>query len=284
MTDYFLFLEDKNLSERKMLNFDEISYNSKFSTGYNIDGLVNISDNYKDAPACKEEEFDMSSFLLPEKKSFEREINFKRNLELNYFLKENKAEEPSLQNKKIKFLSKKEDLEKKAKKENDAIYRKDAYYKHFKALFAKYIRNKANRLKNICFPHFTKNNFSALAYKYTGNPKEKDNYNFLFFSIKELLIYGKNEKIKNRQYNNELLIKYIERNKINAKDKCLYVELINFLNDSVENELIKFYRNENEFEKVNKDVKCLFFEERFKRETGFSLLEKDGFIKIPGYP
>ena len=74
------------------------------------------------------------------------------------------------------------------------IYRKDAYYKHFKSIFAKYIKDKSNRLKNICFPHFNKNNFSALSSKYTGNPKEKDNYKFLSFTIKELLSYGKDEK------------------------------------------------------------------------------------------
>ena len=99
------------------------------------------------------------------------------------------------------------------------IYRKDAYYKHFKSIFAKYIKDKVNKLKNICFPNYNKNNFFSITYKYTGNPKEKDNYKFLFFKIKDLLIYGKNEKIKNRQYNNSLLIKYIEDNKKISKNE-----------------------------------------------------------------
>ena len=160
------------------------------------------------------------------------------------------------------------------------IYRKDAYYKHFKSIFAKYIKDKANNLKNICFPKHNKNNFSALSYKYTGNPKEKDNYKFLFYTIKDLLIIGKNEKIKNRQYNNELLVNYIEKNQINAKDKYIYKELIKFFNSTVEKELIKFYQDEEQFEKLRKDQKCLFYDIYFKKQTGISLLAKNGFIRI----
>ena len=64
---------------------------------------------------------------------------------------------------------------------NNFIYRKDSFYKHFKSIFVKYLKDKINRLKNICFPNFDKNNFSSLVYKYTENPKEKDNYKFLSF-------------------------------------------------------------------------------------------------------
>ena len=51
-----------------------------------------------------------------------------------------------------------------------------------------------------------------------------------------MVIYGKNARIKNRQYNNELLIKFIEKNEAKSKDKNIYSQLISFLNDSVENE------------------------------------------------
>jgi len=57
-----------------------------------------------------------------------------------------------------------------------------------------------------------------------------------------MVIYGKNARIKNRQYNNELLIIFIEKNEAKSKDKNIYSQLISFLNDSVENELIKFYK------------------------------------------
>ena len=129
----------------------------------------------------------------------------------------------------IKFISKKEILDKNAYNNIKLIYRKDAYYKHFKSVFAKYLKDKANKFKNICFPHFCKNNFSALSYKYTDNPKEADNLKFLIFKIKEILTYGKDDRIKNRQYNNELLIRYIEKNEASAKHKEVYKDLINFL-------------------------------------------------------
>ena len=105
-------------------------------------------------------------------------------------------------------------------------YRKDAYYKHFKVLFGKYLKNRINALKNKCFPEFKKNKFSSPNYKYTGNPKEKENYNFLSYKVKDILTYGENKISKNRQYNNNLLIEYIEKNKNKAKDKICYEELI----------------------------------------------------------
>ena len=82
---------------------------------------------------------------------------------------------------------------------SDILYRKDAYYKHFKVDLGKYIKNKMNILKNRCFPYYNRNNFSTPNNRYTGNPKEKDNLNFLSFTIKDILIYGKNKEKFNRQ-------------------------------------------------------------------------------------
>ena len=63
-----------------------------------------------------------------------------------------------------------------------------------------------------------------------------------------------------------MLIKYVEKNESKAKDKNIYSQLISFLNDSVENELIKFYKNKEEFKSINKDSKCLFYDQYFKKE------------------
>lgn len=164
--------------------------------------------------------------------------------------------------------------------QNNNIYRKDAYYKHFKAIFGQYIKNKVNALKNKCFPLFSKNNISSPNYKYIGNPKEKENYIFLSFTIKEILIYGIDKKKQNRQYNNELIIKYIENNEFKSKDKISYKELIKFLNDKLENALIHFYDDINEFNKIKTDKKYIDFDNHYKHETGISLLEKYGFIKV----
>ena len=161
----------------------------------------------------------------------------------------------------------------------DIIYRKDAYYKHFKVILGKYIKNKINQLKNNCFPYYSQNNFSTPNYKYIGNPKGKDNFEFLSFTIKELLLYGKDKSRYNRQYNNEMLIKFIEENGQKAKDKNAYEQLINFINTQLENIIIQFYDDKNEFDKINKDSKCIKFDSYYKRETGISLLKKYGFLE-----
>ena len=169
-------------------------------------------------------------------------------------------------------------IEKKVIENN--IYRKDAYYKHFKAVFGKYIKNRLNLLKDKCFPSYSKNKFSTPHYKYIGNPKEKENYYFLFFTIKDIILYGKDIIRQNRQYNNELLIKFIENNEFKCKDKLAYKELIKFLNENVEDAIVNFYDDKKEFEKINKDRKYICFDKYYKRETGISLLEKYGFITV----
>ena len=162
---------------------------------------------------------------------------------------------------------------------SDILYRKDAYYKHFKVDLGKYIKNKMNILKNRCFPYYNRNNFSTPNYKYTGNPKEKDNLNFLLFTIKDILIYGKDKEKYNRQFNNEQLIKYIEDNENKTNDKEAYVEIIQFLNLKLEDVIMQYYDEEKEFNKITNCKKYIYFDKFFKRETGISLLEKYGFLK-----
>ena len=257
------------------INYQESLSNSDVND-FQIDQKQIIDNDFTYAPI----EFNISFLALPKKKLFEIEIknknNYKKNISPKFQLG---TKERRTKNKIIKLSVKSMQENLKTEKKN-YVYRKDAYYKHFKALFAKYIRNKVNNLKNICFPNFNKNNFAALSYKFTGNPKEKDNIKFLSMKIKDLLILGKDEEIKNRQYNNELLIKYIENNRELAKDKNKYEELISCLDETLENELMEFYNNKIEFENINKDIKCLIFDKHFKNETGISLLKNNGFIKI----
>ena len=82
---------------------------------------------------------------------------------------------------------------------------------------------------------------------------------------------------QNRQYNNDLLIKFIEKNEHRASDKIAYDKLINFINFSLEKVIMQFYDDENEYNK--NDSKCIKFDSFFKRETGISLLNNYGFIK-----
>ena len=159
------------------------------------------------------------------------------------------------------------------------LYRKDYYYKHFKALFGKYFRNKLNFLKNKCFPTFIFNNFSTPNYSFTGNAKELDNYNFLSYYIKDILVYKEKKNKGNNQTNNKLLIEYILNNEKKSKDEKAYQELITLLNNKLEIALTNFYKDKIEFKKVSEDEDCIYYDKFFRNETGISLLENNGFLK-----
>ena len=272
-----------NFSDNDSIGSPDFSFNSYFSTDNNNRYDFIDVDNDNDF-ILNNNNFDLP-FISQENKLFEKEINDNLfNTDLcntnNILYHNNKSKKDSNKDTQIKFISKKEILDKNNINNIKLIYRKDAYYKHFKSIFARYIKDKANKLKNICFPHYNKNNFSALSYKYTGNPKEADNLKFLSLNVKDIIIMGKDIKRKNRQYNNELLIRYIEANKELTKDKEAYIDLINFLNNSVEEELIIFYNDKLEYVNLVNDVKCRVFDKHFKSETGISLLDRNGFIQV----
>ncbi len=58
-----------------------------------------------------------------------------------------------------------------------------------------------------------------------------------------------------------------------------YETLIIFLNDTLENIFIQFYNDKNQFRTIENDKDCIFYDQIFKKQTGISLLEKNGFIK-----
>lgn len=248
--------EQEILEEKEDINFVEIQNKN------NIDSLTN--NNYNSF-----------SFL---------NLNTE-NIEETYIIKNDATDKSSTKSNILNEYSKRIDLIneefqiKITSNISNKKYRKDGYYKHFKVIFGKYLKNKVNKLKNLCFPEYNSNNFSTPSYKYIGNPKEKDNYNYLFYKVKDILIYGKDQTKHNRQYNNELIINYIEKNEKKAKDKIAYEKLILFLNNSVKEAFISFYNDKNQLEIINKDKICIFFDDYFKKNTGISLLEKNGFIK-----
>ena len=262
--------KDGEISHYFHFDLDLNNFFPSFTTkeeDYNYDELNN---------ALEEKIFYISPIKNKLKK---KEINFNKqkidnkNQETNNNKSSNEIEDKNISGKNIynnKF---------KAISLSDVVYRKDAYYKYFKANLGRYIKNKINVFKNKCFPLYFRNNFSSPNYRYTGNPKEKDNFIFLTFTIKALLIFGKNKVKFNRQYNNELIINFIEKNESKAKDRNAYKELIIFLNETLEDAIIQFYDDENEFNKMKNDSKFFHFDEFYKRETGISLLEKYGFLK-----
>ena len=87
------------------------------------------------------------------------------------------------------------------------------------------------------------------------------------WSIKDILVYKQNIKNANRQYNNKLLIEFIENNEKKCKDNNAYEQLINYLNDTFENAIIE---DKSELNKINQDEDCLIYDIFFKKETGIS--------------
>ena len=144
----------------KIYNYPDISFNSFFSTEIEDFQFDNL--NYPINFAIANDDLNISFLHKNENNSLVKEINNEENKNNSdpLYDSENDSNNGLIKkNKKLKFISKKENLDNYFKNNNKYIYRKDAYYKHFKSIFAKYIKNKANHLKNICLPHFSKNNF-----------------------------------------------------------------------------------------------------------------------------
>ena len=266
--DKIFFSDENDVESESFLSYDISKYNDK--------NIFNSNDNL-----CKDKK-NIFFYIYPNSNSIKkREIKNQKKKKEIIKNNDNIKKTNNSDNKSININCNSRLIWKVNKgKQYMNLYRKDAYIKHFKAIFGQYIRNKINLLKNKCFPFFSKNNISSPNYKYIGNPKEKENFNFLSFTIKDILIYGIDKKKQNRQYNNEIIIKYIENNESKSKDKYSYVELIKFLNDKLEKALIYFYDDINEFNKIKKDKKYIDFDKHYKHETGISLLEKYGFIEV----
>ena len=259
------------------------SYDNKISSSFSQENLEEkeVDIQLKDIFFEAQNRGDDEGIIIHHYNSFDLLNLNTENIDQNIFIKNDAIDKLSTKSNIINEFPKQLDFineEFQVKINTHKKYRKDGYYKHFKVIFGKYLKNKGNKLKNICFPEYSNNNFSTPNYKYIGNPKEKDNYNFLSYKVKDILVYGRDKNKHNRQYNNEILINYIEKNEKKSKDKIAYEKLILFLNISLEEAFINFYNDKNQFEKINKDKICVFSDVYFKKETGISLLEKNGFL------
>lgn len=173
---------------------------------------------------------------------------------------------------------------------NDApVYRLDYYKKIFIKSFLKYLLNYGKKLISLLN---LEDQISGLKlhmpnYKlYAGNPKEKDNREFLKKTIKKVFIdYDKeNEKGTSRQKDNEKLIK-----KIYELIKIPTIEnennIIDFFEMSIEKGIEMFYVSE-EFNSFKNDKLNRYYDDQFyiEKNRKFSLFEKNAFIKLVNMP
>ena len=162
---------------------------------------------------------------------------------------------------------------------------KRIYYciKYFKTNFSKFLKNYGNMLiKGSFLPkELKKEKLSAPNFlSFTGNAAEKDNYKFLFFKVEDIFCFYKNENCqislqkKNRRTIDKIL-QFIDRSE--SEDKYSYVKA--FFKMSLEDAYGIFYESED-FKKYATDSKTVFLDKEFQVEKGYSLLEKNAFVKM----
>ena len=177
---------------------------------------------------------------------------------------------------------------KKNDKKEKYIYRLDYYKKDFLQDFLEFLLKNGKKLISECkFKEKFKLKLHMPNYKlYAGNPKEKDNKEFLKKSIKKVFMdYDKNdEKGIGRQIENENIINDIYDIKdfpSSNEEKELNV----FFNMTIEKGIELFYVSE-EFQEIKNNEKIQYYDRMFYQEKkrNFSLLEKYGFIKLVNLP
>ena len=159
----------------------------------------------------------------------------------------------------------------------------DYALKYFKTFFSKYLKDLSNKIieesklpsefkkQKICSPNHI---------SYTGNPKESDDYKFLFFTVQDILVYYKGENCKNSlQKKNKATIESILNFIDESNDESKYEEVRNFFKMSLE-QVYELYYKDEAFKKYAEDEKAIYLDQEFKAQNGFSLLENNGFIKV----
>ena len=174
-------------------------------------------------------------------------------------------------------------------KNDSPVYRLDYYKKIFIKNFLKYLLEYGKKL--ISLLKIEEKIFGLKLhmpnYKlYAGNPKEKDNREFLKKKVKTVFKDYDMEcdKGTSRQKDNEKLIKKIYE-LIDIPTNENQNNVIDFFEMTIEKGIEMFYESEEfkEFknDKINKYYDNMFYNEKNRK---FSLLEKNGFIKLVNMP
>lgn len=214
---------------------------------------------------------DMSLFNFSEEfdKIYFPNLSSSENLSSSFFKKQ---EEINIENEshknKFEIISKNNNKNK--------YFRVDSAKIHFKVAVSQFFTEQINFLikksklpkklkKKIHLPHFK---------KFTSNPKEFDNFQFLSFDLKQILTFGKTDE--NLQGNNYKKILEISEYKKHPEKKK---EIIDFLSLKYE-EIIKLFYKSKKFQKFKENEMTKFFADGIKKEKNISLLEDDGLIKL----
>ena len=193
-------------------------------------------------------------------------------------------------------------------------YRHDYYIMEIKRDFLEYVQDKLNDLIDnigLCKKFGQHYIHTPNRKLYGGNPKEKDNREFIDKTVEEVftdqtIIKGKknkndiiinedeNKKGISRQKDNENIFNNI-KNKIclaNNENSQKYKEqsdtikiLTKFLKTKIREVLDEYY-DSNKFKKFSSSPKIKYYDEKFKKERNrnFSLLEKNNFVKLVEMP
>jgi hypothetical protein len=171
-----------------------------------------------------------------------------------------------------------------AKDFSNVSYRLDGYKKAFKVNCFQYLTNTLNELlpkELIGKKKFYKPNHES----FTANVTEEDNLYFLSMSLKEVYTYieiDKDKKAKGtkKKDKNADLIEIIFNYKSKSYDDSQNLEkLKQYLDMTVEKSIELYYQSES-FKVFSSGEKIKFFDCKFIKEKGFSMLEKNGFIKL----
>ena len=164
----------------------------------------------------------------------------------------------------------------------------DYAIKNIKVYIIKNLKILGNQLiKNCNFPKKLKRlKLFSPSYKYfTGNSNDKDNKIFLNFTVEKIFSYpeGKIQKNDNRlqRQNKEIiktLIEYIDEEFPDEIPEN-FQKLKKFFDMTFQDAIILFYES-NQFNDFSSSKKTIFLDNQFIKAKGFSLLEKNGFLKL----
>lgn len=267
-------------------NINPYSINDSPLPSFHQDQLSQIPDNQENSFQ------DIASEINNQLNLFEEEPNFKIGDPL-INLKKNKEDIPILDDiqkpnvkkvfgiKSTAFTSK-ENEQNNPEKIIECQKRIDYGQKYFKTKFSKFLKKLGNNIiKNSGLPaHFQNYKLSSPNHiSFTGNSKEKDNYNFLFFTVQQIFCYYKNDncKISLQKKNKKIIEEILAFIQQNENEK--YENIKSFFSMSLEKAYEVYYESKD-FEDYAADPKSVELDKEFKAQKKDSLLEKYGFIKM----